>query len=39
MATKAMRWKDRQFEILDRKALAEIAGYEHSTPRARRPFI
>jgi CRP-like cAMP-binding protein len=39
MATKAVRWKDRQFEILDRESLAEIAGYEHSAPRARRPFI
>jgi CRP-like cAMP-binding protein len=39
MATKAVRWKDRQFEILDRESLAEIAGYEHSAPRTRRPFI
>jgi CRP-like cAMP-binding protein len=39
MATKAVRWKDRRFEILDREALTEIAGYDHSTPRTRRPFI
>jgi CRP-like cAMP-binding protein len=39
MATEAVRWKDRQFEILDRESLAEIAGYEHSAPRTRRPFI
>lgn len=37
-ASKAVRWKDRVFEILDRKALAEIAGYEDTEP-ARRPFI
>ncbi len=39
MATKAVRWKDRLFEIRDREALAEIAGYERPQPRARRPFI
>jgi CRP/FNR family transcriptional regulator len=37
-ATKTMRWKDKVFEILDREALAQIAGYE-GTPRHRRPFI
>ena len=38
-ATKAMRWKERRFEILDREALAKIANYELAAPRARRPFI
>jgi CRP-like cAMP-binding protein len=38
-ATKMMRWKGRQFEILDREALAKIASYERPEPRARRPFI
>ncbi len=28
MATKAVRWKDRVFEIVDRDALAKIASYE-----------
>ena len=39
IATKAVRWKDRVFEILDREALAKIAGYEPPQQRARRPFI
>ena len=38
-ATKAMRWKGRRFEILDREALAKLASYERPEPRARRPFI
>ena len=38
-ATKAVRWKERRFELLDRVALSEIAGYEKPEPRARRPFI
>jgi CRP-like cAMP-binding protein len=38
-ASKAVRWKDRLFEILDRDALVKIAGYEPGKPRARRPFI
>jgi len=38
-ATKAMRWKERKFEILDREALTRIANYEKPEPRARRPFI
>jgi CRP-like cAMP-binding protein len=38
-ATKAVRWKDRAFEILDRDLLDEIGGYEPPTARARRPFI
>jgi CRP-like cAMP-binding protein len=38
-ATRTVRWKERQFEILDREELAQIAGYEPSRPRARRPFI
>ena len=39
VATKAVRWKDRVFEILDRAALAQIAHYEAPAQRARRPFI
>jgi CRP/FNR family transcriptional regulator, anaerobic regulatory protein len=39
VATKAVRWKDRVFEILDRAALAEIAHYEAPAQRVRRPFI
>jgi CRP/FNR family transcriptional regulator len=38
-ATKAVRWKERRFEILDRPALAEIANCELPKPRSRRPFI
>ena len=38
-ATKAMRWKERKFEILDRELLTKIASYEKPQPRARRPFI
>jgi CRP-like cAMP-binding protein len=38
-ATKAMCWKGRRFEILDRNALAKLASYERPEPRARRPFI
>jgi CRP-like cAMP-binding protein len=38
-ATKTMRWKERRFEILDREALAGLANYERSEPRARRPFL
>jgi CRP-like cAMP-binding protein len=38
-ATKTMRWKERRFEILDRKALAKLANYERPEPRTRRPFI
>jgi CRP-like cAMP-binding protein len=38
-ATKAMRWKDRKFEVLDRDALMKIANFDRSAPRARRPFI
>jgi CRP-like cAMP-binding protein len=37
-ATRAMRWKAKTFEILDRGALAKIAGYE-LTERTRRPFL
>ena len=36
--TKAIRWKDRLFEIVDRAALAGIAGSEVPKPRPR-PFI
>jgi CRP/FNR family transcriptional regulator len=37
-ATKAMRWKDRQFEILDRDKLTSIARFEMAD-RHPRPFI
>jgi hypothetical protein len=36
--TKAVRWKDRLFEIADRAALANIAGSEVPQHRPR-PFI
>jgi CRP-like cAMP-binding protein len=39
ISTKAARWKERRFEMLDRAALARIAGYETPPTRARRPFI
>src|SRR3954465_6862254 len=38
-ATKAMRWKERRFDILDREALAKLANYERPEARMRRPFI
>jgi CRP-like cAMP-binding protein len=38
-ATRAVRWKDRMFEILDRDALIELAGYDTPQARVRRPFI
>jgi CRP/FNR family transcriptional regulator len=38
-ATKAIRWKERRFELLDRDALAKIAGYEPPKQKAPRPFI
>jgi CRP-like cAMP-binding protein len=38
-ATRSMRWKDRRFEVLDREALARVAGVDATKPRARRPFI
>lgn len=38
VAAKAMRWKGRRFEILDRGRLIEIAGFEPGD-RSRRPFI
>ena len=37
-ASKAIRWKDRVFEVLDRAALARIAG-DSMTKRRPRPFI
>ena len=37
-ASKTMRWKDRTFEILDRDALAGIAGYDLADKRPR-PFV
>jgi CRP-like cAMP-binding protein len=39
MATGAVRWKDRHFELLDRAGLAKIAGVEPPPPKVRRPFI
>jgi CRP-like cAMP-binding protein len=39
LATKAARWKDRVFEILDRDTLMQIANYEAPKQLARRPFI
>ena len=38
-ASKAVLWKDKLFEILDRDALHEIAGFEPTQQRHRRPFI
>jgi CRP/FNR family transcriptional regulator len=38
-ASKTVRWRDKQFEILDREAFQKIAGYEPIPPRTRRPFI
>jgi CRP/FNR family transcriptional regulator, anaerobic regulatory protein len=38
LALKAIRWKDRVFEMVDRAALAAIAG-EDISPRQERPFI
>jgi CRP/FNR family transcriptional regulator len=38
MASKAVRWKNRTFEVLDRDALVAIAGYQMKEPRSR-PFI
>lgn len=37
-ATRSMRWKGKQFEILDREALAQIAHFELPGPH-KRPFI
>ena len=39
VATKAVRWKDKLFEVLDRDALVRAAGYEKPLQRARRPFL
>jgi CRP/FNR family transcriptional regulator len=38
-ATKAVRWKDRRFELLDRDALTRLASYEPPRQRPTRPFI
>ena len=38
-ATKAMRWKERRFDILDRDALTRLASYEPPRQRPTRPFI
>lgn len=38
-ATKAIRWKERKFELLDRDALTELVDFERPKQRARRPFI
>ena len=37
-ASKAVRWKNRTFEVLDRDALTSLAGYQ-MTDRQPRPFI
>jgi hypothetical protein len=37
-ASKAVRWKNRTFEILDREALITLAGYQIND-RQPRPFI
>jgi hypothetical protein len=37
-ATNAIRWKGRLFEMLDRAALANLAG-DDVTPHRPRPFI
>ena len=39
LSTKAVRWKDRRFEVLDHAALTKIAGIEPPQPKVRRPFI
>jgi CRP-like cAMP-binding protein len=39
MTTKAVRWKERRFEVLERAELARIAGAEPPQPKVRRPFI
>lgn len=38
-ASKAVRWRNRKFEILDRNKMAEIAGFEAPNPERGRPFI
>ncbi|WP_068021224.1 Crp/Fnr family transcriptional regulator [Rhodoplanes sp. Z2-YC6860] len=38
-ATKAIRWKERRFELLDREALTNLASYELPRERPNRPFI
>jgi CRP/FNR family transcriptional regulator len=37
--TKAIRWKDKLFEILDRSALAALASHDEAAHKQRRPFI
>jgi CRP/FNR family transcriptional regulator, anaerobic regulatory protein len=39
MATKAVRWKDRRFELLDHAELMRIAGIEPPQQKVKRPFI
>ncbi|MBS0248271.1 MAG: Crp/Fnr family transcriptional regulator [Proteobacteria bacterium] len=39
LVTKAIRWQARTFEMVDRAALAELAGADTPPPRSRRPFI
>lgn len=39
LVTKAIRWQARIFEMLDRAALAELAGGDVPPSRGRRPFI
>jgi hypothetical protein len=38
MASKAARWKNRTFEVLDREALTALAGYQMNDLQPR-PFI
>jgi CRP-like cAMP-binding protein len=39
MATKAVRWKERRFELIQREALSKIASFDLPMQPARRPFI
>ena len=38
-ATRAIRWKDRTLELVDREGLVRLARYEMTAQRAKRPFI
>jgi hypothetical protein len=38
LASKAVRWKNRVFEVVDRDALIAVAGYQMNDLRPR-PFI
>jgi CRP-like cAMP-binding protein len=39
MGSKAVRWKDRRFELLNRVELARVAGQQTLAVKVRRPFI